>query len=73
MRCYLMRKGHIAGVEFLTAAPDKSLIEQANQIFREQNDRYFDGFEVWDGARRVHAHPEEIELDGPWLDDREPA
>jgi hypothetical protein len=58
MRCFLMRKGHIAAVEFLTAGPDESLIEQAKLIFNERTDRPFDGFEVWDGARRVYFHPE---------------
>jgi hypothetical protein len=61
MRCYLMRKGHIAAVEFLTSGSDESLIEQSKTIFRERTDRPFDGFEVWDGARRVYVHPEEIE------------
>jgi hypothetical protein len=61
MRCYLMRKGHIQAVVLLTAGPDEALIEQGNRIFRERTDRPFDGFEVWDGARRVHVYPEEIE------------
>ena len=61
MRCYLMRKGHIAAVELLTPGPDYALIEQSQQLFREQTDRYFDGFEVWDGTRRVHVYPEETE------------
>ena len=61
MRCYLMRKGHIADVEFLTAGPDDALIKQAKQIFRERTDRPFDGFEVWDRARRVYVHCQEIE------------
>ena len=56
MRCYLMRKGVLWGLEFLTAGNDDSLIEEAQRIFRERTDRPFDGFEVWDGARRVHVH-----------------
>jgi len=59
MRCYFMRKGHIAGVEFLTAGPDEALIEQAKKLFRERAVRSFDGFEVWDGKRRLHVYPEE--------------
>ena len=50
MRCYLMRNGHIAAVEFLTAGPDEFLV-----IFRERTDRPFDGFEIWDGTRRLHT------------------
>ena len=34
-------------------------MEQGKQIFRERTDRPFDGFEVWDGARRVHVYPDE--------------
>jgi hypothetical protein len=59
MRCYLMRKGHIGDVEFLSPGPDEALIEQGKRIFLERTDRLFDGFEVWDGARRVYVHPEE--------------
>jgi len=61
MRCYLMRKGHIAAVEFLNPGPDESLVEQCHRIFLAQTDRYFDGFEVWDGKRRLHVYPEETE------------
>ena len=61
MRCYFMRKGHIAAVEFLTSGSDEALIQQGKQKFLEQSDRYFDGFEVWDGKRRLHVYPEEVE------------
>ena len=64
MRCYLMRKGHIAAVEFLTAGPDEALIEQGKTILRARSDKPFDGFEVWDGARRVYVHPEEAKSSG---------
>ena len=60
MRCYLMRKGHIEAVVILTAGPDEALIEQGKRVFGDRTDRPFDGFEVWDGARRVYVHPEEI-------------
>jgi hypothetical protein len=60
MRCYLMRKGHIKAVVILTAGPDEALIEQGKRIFSDRPDRPFDGFEVWDGARRVHVYPEEV-------------
>jgi len=58
MRCFFMRRGHIYAVEFLTPGTDEALIEQAQKLFRERTERV-DGFEVWDGARRVHVHPEE--------------
>jgi hypothetical protein len=61
MRCYLIQNGHIAAVEFLTPGPDEALVEQGKAIFRERTDRPFDGFEVWDGARRLHVHPKEAE------------
>ena len=61
MRCFLMRKGHIAAVEFLEAGPDESLIEQGRRIFRQRTDQPFDGFEIWDRTRQVHVHPEPIE------------
>jgi hypothetical protein len=56
-----MRNGHIAAVEFLAAGPDDALIEQGKKLFREQSEKSFDGFEVWDGARRLHVHPKATE------------
>lgn len=61
MRCYLMKNGHIGAVEFLAAKSDAKLIEQARAHFERRSIERFDGFEVWDGARRVYVHPEEIE------------
>ena len=62
MRCYLKRKGNIAAVEFLTAGPAEFLIEQGKAHFsRRQLDDSFDGFEVWDGSRRLHVYPEVAE------------
>jgi len=58
MRCFFMRRGHIQAVAFLEPGTDEALIEQGQKLFRERTDR-LDGFEVWDGARRVHAYPEE--------------
>ncbi len=46
MHCYLMRKGHIAAVEFLTAGPDDALIEQGKEIFSQLPIEAYDGFEV---------------------------
>ena len=59
MRCYLTRTGHIAAVEFLNEGPDDALIEQAKVIFiGRAADGSFDGFEVWDGGRRLYVHPQ---------------
>lgn len=61
MRCYLMSKGHIGAVEFLAAGPDEKLIEQAKAHFeRRRIPDFLDGFEVWDGVRRVYVYPPEI-------------
>lgn len=66
MRCFLMKKGHIGGVEMLTPAPDDELIEQARAHFERRKEADpFDAFEVWDHARRVYSWPEE--LPGPTL------
>jgi hypothetical protein len=40
--------------------PDDFLIEQAKAFFQRQSDQ-FDGFEVWDGKRRLHVYPEVID------------
>ncbi len=61
MRCFFMRKGHIQAVEFLTPGTDEALIEQGQKLFRKRPDPPFDGFEIWDGARRVFVYPEGIE------------
>lgn len=57
MRCYLMRRGHIAAVEVLDGASDRAIIEQARAIFEERKTDY-EGFEVWDCARFVYRSPE---------------
>lgn len=62
MRCYLMHSGHILAVEFLAAGPDESLIEQAKAHFDRRSEEPFDGFEVWDGKRRVYCFPENESL-----------
>lgn len=58
MRCYLMRDGHITGVEDLEAATDADAIQLAIKVFydRQATDRSYDGFELWDGSRVVHRH-----------------
>ena len=65
MRCFLMKNGHIAAVEFLTAGRDDVLIEQARQHFNRRADECFDDFEVWDGARRVYCFSEDPEEPNP--------
>lgn len=59
MRCYLMKKGHIADVEILASGPDESLVDQAKLHFARRGGERFDGFEVWDRARKVYVWPEE--------------
>jgi len=59
MRCYLMRGGHIAAVVLLIPGKDEALIDQGKLIFHERHADAFDGFEVWDGVRRLHVHPTE--------------
>ena len=56
MRCYLMRKGHIVDAEYLRPGSDGSLIKQSEAHFVRRSAEAFDGFEVWDGTRRVHVY-----------------
>lgn len=66
MRCYLMKKGHIAAVEILTAGPDEKLVHEAHAHFeRRTKEELFDAFEVWDAARRVYSWPEEPTASAP--------
>jgi hypothetical protein len=61
MRCYLMRGGHIQSVEFLEAGPDDDLIRQAHTRFEaRKSEERLEGFEVWDGARRVYVYPRQV-------------
>lgn len=64
MRCYFMRKGHIAAVEILDEGSDEFLIEQARTHFQECSEIGFEGFEVWDRARRVYTWPEDAPTPG---------
>ena len=57
MRCYLLRKGHIAGIEILEPGTDESLIEQGKAIFAGTADDSVDGFEVWNVGRMAYVHP----------------
>lgn len=58
VRCFLMIKGRIAAVEVLEPAPDEKLIEHGHALLaRFGAERQFDGFEIWDFARRVYLWP----------------
>lgn len=60
MRCYFMRNGHIAGVEFLDEATDEAQIARARELFAQKGAaKSADGFEVWDGARFLYRYPED--------------
>jgi hypothetical protein len=60
MRCYFMRGGHIAGVEFLTATTDEGRIAESLELFEAKGmTSGAEGFEVWDGPRFVYRFPEE--------------
>ena len=58
MRCYFMRNGHIAAVEYLTTPDDDGRIAEARELFRSKGaSRGADGFEVWDGLRFLYRFP----------------
>ena len=54
-----MQGRNIAAVEFLAAGPGEPLIEQGKAHFLRLSGRLIDGFEVWDGVRRVYVPPPE--------------
>lgn len=56
MRCYFMRGGHIAAVEILNVKSDEEAVEKCKGLFEERKSK-FEGFEVWDRARKVAAGP----------------
>jgi hypothetical protein len=53
-----MRGGHIADVELLPGLSDEAAIKKSHELFeiRKQEDA-FDGFEVWEQARRIIQFP----------------
>jgi hypothetical protein len=58
MRCYFMRDGHIASVEFLESTTDRERVVEAEALFNiKARDAGCDGFEVWDGPRFVYRYP----------------
>ena len=40
MRCYFMRRGHIAAVELLDAKSDEEAIEQCRALFEERKSKF---------------------------------
>ncbi len=66
MRCYFLRDGHIAAVEVLSdVSGDDDAIKQACVLYVARLRESFDGFEVWDGARKLYRYPELEEEDLP--------
>ena len=59
VRCYFMKDGHIAAVEYLHRETDGSRIAEARELFElKGRPRGAEGFEVWDGPRFVYRYPE---------------
>jgi hypothetical protein len=56
MRCFFMRGGHIAAVELLEVNSDQEAVEKCKALFEERKPKY-DGFEVWDRARKIAEGP----------------
>ena len=74
-----LRGGRIAAVELLDAKSDEEAVEQWRMIF-EQRKSKFEGFEVWDYARKVaHDPPREADAESeppklaPYLSPPSPA
>jgi hypothetical protein len=63
LRCYFMRDGHIAAVELLDVKSDEEAVEKCKALFEERKPK-FEGFEVWDCARKIARGPPR-EGDGP--------
>lgn len=60
LRCYFMKNGHIASVEFLSATDERERIAEARRIFETAGKKHgAEGFEVWDGPRFVYRYPEQ--------------
>jgi hypothetical protein len=60
MRCYFMKKGHIASVEELPGLSDEEATDKAYELFSERKES-FDGFELWDRTRVIVRYPKPIE------------
>jgi hypothetical protein len=60
MRCYFIKEGRIAAVEFLARASDEASISQARELFTVKGaPRGAEAFEVWDGDRFLYRYPED--------------
>jgi hypothetical protein len=56
MRCYFVRGGHVAAVELLEVKSDEEAVEKCKALFEERKSK-FEGFEVWDRARKIAEGP----------------
>jgi hypothetical protein len=56
MRCFFIRGGDVVAAEELTGLSDEEAIAKAHVLFSERKN-LFEGFEVWDLARKLIAHP----------------
>jgi len=56
MRCFFIRGGYVVAAEELTEVSDEEAVAKAHVLFAERKD-LFEGFEVWDLARKLIAHP----------------
>lgn len=60
MRCYFMKRGHIAAVEFLSNTTDEGRIAEGLELFEAKGmPSGAEGFEIWDGPRFVYRFPEQ--------------
>lgn len=65
MRCYFMKGGHIAAVEVLLGLNDEEALEKSRELFAARKDEFnYDGFEVWEQARKIIRWPPKTEGKG---------
>jgi hypothetical protein len=62
MRCFFIRRGHVAAVETLDVTSDEEAIEKAKALFEERKAKY-ERYEVWDLSRKLAEGPS-LEVDG---------
>ena len=58
MQCYLLRDGHLAGVEMLPPGLSDGHAVARAQILSSKRKGPLDGLEVWDRGRAVFRHPD---------------
>jgi len=63
MQCYLLRDGHLAGVEMLPPGLSDGRAVARAHILSSKRKGPLDGFEVWDHGRAVFRHPDPGALD----------